>query len=127
MEASSVTAQHMEIQFLGTSSGVPTRSRNMTAIAIRTRGARHWSLVDCAEGTQHRLLRTNLSPTSLRAIFITHLHGDHCYGLPGLLARVNHQHRNGRLGRLFLSRTGCQRSHPHHTAHPAHDLHRSTS
>lgn len=76
----------MEIQFLGTSSGTPTRARNMTAIAIRTRGARHWSLVDCAEGTQHRLLRTNLSPVSLRAIFITHLHGDHCYGLPGLLA-----------------------------------------
>ncbi|RZA35789.1 MAG: MBL fold metallo-hydrolase [Lysobacteraceae bacterium] len=76
----------MEIQFLGTSSGTPTRSRNMTAIAIRTRGAKHWSLVDCAEGTQHRLLRTPLSPMGLRAIFITHLHGDHCYGLPGLLA-----------------------------------------
>jgi ribonuclease Z len=76
----------MEIQFLGTSSGTPTRSRNMTATAIRTSGAKHWSLVDCAEGTQYRLLRTNLSPVSLRAIFITHLHGDHCYGLPGLLA-----------------------------------------
>ncbi|MCC2971164.1 MBL fold metallo-hydrolase [Massilia sp. IC2-476] len=76
----------MEIQFLGTSSGTPTRSRNMTAIALRTHGAKHWSLVDCAEGTQHRLLRTSMSPMSLRAIFITHLHGDHCYGLPGLLA-----------------------------------------
>ncbi|MCD2515266.1 ribonuclease Z [Massilia sp. G4R7] len=76
----------MEIQFLGTSSGVPTRSRNMTAIAVRNSGAKTWSLVDCAEGTQHRLQRAGLSPMSLRAIFITHLHGDHCYGLPGLLA-----------------------------------------
>ena len=76
----------MEIQFLGTSAGTPTRTRNMTAAAIRTCGAKHWALVDCAEGTQYRLQRTKLSPMNLRAVFITHLHGDHCYGLPGLLA-----------------------------------------
>ncbi|QBE61654.1 ribonuclease Z [Pseudoduganella lutea] len=74
----------MELQFLGTSSGTPTKTRNVAGVALRS--ADGWVLVDCGEGTQHRILRTNLSPHTLRAIFITHLHGDHCYGLPGLLA-----------------------------------------
>lgn len=76
----------MEIIFLGTSAGVPTKSRNVSATALRRQGAKPWYLVDCGEGTQQQILHTRLSLTRLEAILITHIHGDHCYGLPGLLA-----------------------------------------
>ncbi len=76
----------VDLQFLGTSSGVPTKSRNVSATAVIEASGKHWYLVDCGEGTQHQLLRSSLSVRDLRAIFITHVHGDHCFGLPGLLA-----------------------------------------
>lgn len=76
----------MKLTFLGTSAGVPTRHRNVTALALQPEQVRSWILIDCGEGTQHRLLRCPLSTTRLGLVLITHLHGDHCYGLPGLLA-----------------------------------------
>ena len=77
----------MELLFLGTSSGVPTKTRNVSGLAVIPDGGRRWFLVDCGEGTQHQILSTDLSINHLKAIFITHVHGDHCFGLPGLLAR----------------------------------------
>ncbi|WP_369991768.1 ribonuclease Z [Pseudomonas xanthosomatis] len=76
----------MDLQFLGTSSGVPTKARNVSATAVIESAGHGWYLVDCGEGTQHQLLHSPLSVRDLRAIFITHVHGDHCFGLPGLLA-----------------------------------------
>lgn len=76
----------MNLVFLGTSAGVPTKARNVSGLALRESQGKGWYLVDCGEGTQHQVLRTKLSLTSLKAIFISHIHGDHCYGLPGLLA-----------------------------------------
>ncbi len=78
----------MEITFLGTSSGVPTRHRNVSSVAVRLPQKAEFWLLDCGEGTQHQLLRSDLKVSQLTRIFITHLHGDHIYGLMGLLASI---------------------------------------
>ncbi|MDK9556915.1 ribonuclease Z [Marinobacter sp. M216] len=79
----------MDFTFLGTSAGTPTRSRNVSGLALSRSGHKPWYLVDCGEGTQHQLLRVHYSVMQLRAIFITHIHGDHTFGLPGLLTSAS--------------------------------------
>ena len=74
-----------ELVILGTSSQVPTRYRNHNGYVLR------WDddviLFDPGEGTQRQLALANVSPASITMICITHFHGDHCLGLPGVLAR----------------------------------------
>jgi len=89
----------LKLTFLGTSSGVPTIRRNVTALALQTVLSRDWWMVDCGEATQHRLQRTPLSVHDLAGICITHIHGDHSYGLPGLLASAS---MTGRTRPLLL-------------------------
>jgi ribonuclease Z len=76
----------MEITFLGTSSGVPTRSRNVSSVALRLPQRAEVWLFDCGEGTQHQIQRSQIKVSQIRRIFITHMHGDHIFGLMGLLA-----------------------------------------
>ncbi|MFX3674826.1 MAG: ribonuclease Z [Paenisporosarcina sp.] len=76
----------MELQFLGTGAGMPSKQRNTSALAVKLMQERgtFW-LFDCGEATQHQMLHTTLKPRKLEKIFITHMHGDHIFGLPGLL------------------------------------------
>jgi ribonuclease Z len=76
----------LQITFLGTSSGVPTRARNVSSIALRLPQRAEIWLFDCGEGTQHQILRSDLKVSQITRIFVTHMHGDHIYGLMGLLA-----------------------------------------
>ena len=78
----------MQVTFLGTSSGVPTRARNVSSLAVRLPQRSELWLFDCGEGRQHQFLRSDLRLSQLRRIFITHMHGDHVFGLPGLLASL---------------------------------------
>ncbi|EAC5859969.1 TPA: ribonuclease Z [Listeria monocytogenes] len=82
----------MELVFLGTGAGVPSRGRNVTSIALSMLNERNaiW-LFDCGEATQHQIMRSQIKLSKLEKIFITHLHGDHIFGLPGLLSSRSFQ------------------------------------
>lgn len=77
----------MEITFLGTGAGMPSKERNVSAIILNLLQENNslW-LFDCGEATQHQILHTKIKPRKINKIFITHLHGDHIFGLPGLLS-----------------------------------------
>jgi len=76
----------VQLTFLGTSSGVPTRARNVSSVALSLPQRAEVWLFDCGEATQHQLQRTPLKLSHISRIFITHLHGDHLFGVMGLLA-----------------------------------------
>ncbi|MEM2236876.1 MAG: ribonuclease Z [Candidatus Caldarchaeum sp.] len=81
----------MRICFLGTGGGMPSKKRGLPSIAVRLKSS--LILFDCGEGTQRQLIHAGLGMKPNLHIFITHLHGDHVLGLPGLLFTLS---MNGR-------------------------------
>lgn len=75
----------IEIQFLGTSSGIPSLTRNFPSISIKDLRSGDINLFDVGEGTQRQILRYGLGLGKIRRIFISHLHIDHFLGLYGLV------------------------------------------
>jgi ribonuclease Z len=73
----------LDLVFLGTSASAPTAARGTAATLVRRGGDR--LLVDCGEGTQRQLLRSDVGLVDLEHVFLTHLHADHVLGLPGML------------------------------------------
>lgn len=85
----------MKIIFLGTGGSLPTKERGLTSIAIRRKG--ELILFDCGEGTQRQMAWTEVSPLKIETIFITHFHGDHFLGIPGLIQTMSLMDRERKL------------------------------
>lgn len=76
----------INITFLGTSSMIPTKERNHSSILISYKN--QGLLVDCGEGTQRQLRIAGIKPSKITKLLITHWHGDHVLGIPGLIQNL---------------------------------------
>ncbi|MGI0053208.1 MAG: ribonuclease Z [Thermoplasmata archaeon] len=81
----------MQLTFLGTAGSWPTKERNASSIALEV--GRELILLDCGEGTQRQLFHSSRSFMRVRRIFLSHFHGDHFLGLPGLIQSMGLNHR----------------------------------
>jgi ribonuclease Z len=85
----------IKITFLGTSDAVPSAERNHTSILLNYKDEN--ILIDCGEGTQRQFRKAKLNPCKITKILITHWHGDHILGLPGLLQTLSFSNYNKAL------------------------------
>jgi len=86
-----------EVTILGSSSATPVYNRNPTAQLLNCN--EKFYLIDCGEGTQQQLIRYGIKASKIDYVFISHLHGDHYFGLIGLLSSM---HLNGRVKPIMI-------------------------
>ncbi|MCL2295949.1 MAG: ribonuclease Z [Methanomassiliicoccaceae archaeon] len=85
----------LDILFLGTGASIPSRDRGMPCVAVRC--GTDMVLFDCGEGTQRQMMMSPFSFMKVKGVFITHMHGDHFLGLPGLLQTMGLSGRKEKL------------------------------
>jgi ribonuclease Z len=85
----------LTVIFLGTAGSVPTSQRALPTLLVRRKG--EYLMFDCGEGTQRQMIKAKLSFHRKMKIFITHMHGDHMLGLPGLLQTMSMMNREHSL------------------------------
>ena len=116
--------EKFEVHILGCGSALPTTRHFASSQVVNIR--EKLFMIDCGEGAQLQLRRSKLKFTRLNHIFISHLHGDHCFGLMGLISTFGlvgrtatlHIHCHADLERIlastgiFLQRNGIQRGIP---------------
>jgi len=88
---------------LGTAAQVPTSERNHVGLFLRWDG--HGFLFDPGEGTQRQMVQSGISASNISKIFLTHFHGDHCLGLPGVIQRLSLQ-RAGHTVEIYYPSRG---------------------
>ena len=81
----------MRVTFLGTSGAIPTTQRNTSSLFVNRDG--DYLLFDCGEGTQRQMMRYGTG-FAVDHLFVTHLHGDHVLGIPGLLQTFDFNDRD---------------------------------
>ncbi len=94
-------SNNIKFYFLGNCGSTPTKNRNLSSLAINYDGKNY--LLDCPENVQQQLMKKKISITKIKGIFITHFHGDHFFGLFGLLSTMKMNQKEDEL-HIFIAK-----------------------